>query len=263
MNLLFDLDGTLTDSAPGITRCLQHALTALGREAPPADRLRKHVGRDIRQVLAELLAAGDDALIESAVARYRERFTTIGIFENALYPDVLETMADLTEAGHRLWVVTAKPEIFARRVVEHFGLARFFEKVYGAELSGRNVDKTELLAEVLEREALDPAASWMIGDRAGLPGRLDACAGGAPQPPTSVRSSRSIAAMYDPSKPSCTRFGVAGWRWEVGGREKSWARPCGRLQGRVGQPDDFIALRDLSAGSVGARCFTGFGLVTR
>jgi phosphoglycolate phosphatase len=166
VNLLFDLDGTLTDSAPGITRCLQHALVKMGREAPPAEGLRGLIGGDLRQVLARFLATEDKALIESATAHYRERFSTVGLYENELYPDVPQTLAGLKEAGHRLWVVTSKPETFARRIVEHFGLTPFFRAVYGAELSGRNADKTDLLAHVLGREDLEPAATWMIGDRA-------------------------------------------------------------------------------------------------
>jgi phosphoglycolate phosphatase len=166
MDLLFDLDGTLTDSARGITLCLRHALLALGRPAPPLEDLRHYVGPPLRATFADLLATDERAVIEAAVAHYRERFSAVGLYENEPYRDVPEGLATLREAGHRLWVVTSKPEPYARRIVEHFGLALLFRGVYGSELSGERADKTELIAHVLGSEQLDPARTRMIGDRA-------------------------------------------------------------------------------------------------
>jgi len=166
MPLFFDLDGTLTDSAPGITRCLAHALDTLGHSAPPLDDLRRHIGIPLWRVLAELLATDDAALVETAVGHYRARFSTTGLFENAPYPGVADGLASLRDDGHRLWVVTAKPHVYARQILEHFALAPFFEGVYGSELSGENTDKATLITQALAGEGLDPAAVWMIGDRA-------------------------------------------------------------------------------------------------
>ncbi|WP_437599259.1 HAD hydrolase-like protein [Sorangium sp. So ce590] len=165
MDLLFDLDGTLTEPALGIILCFQHALQKMGRAAPDAGRLRRLIGPPLRSGLAELLATDDAALIEEALGHFRERFATTGMFENEVYPDVPAGLAGLGAAGHRLWVVTSKPGVYAQRIVEHFGLARHFRDVYGAELSGERSEKGELIRHVLEREGLDPRRTWMIGDR--------------------------------------------------------------------------------------------------
>lgn len=166
MHLFFDLDGTLTDSAPGITRCLEHALVSLGRTAPGLDDLRRHIGLPLRRVLGDLLATDDDSVVEAAVTLYRARFSTVGLFENAPYADVPDGLATLRDAGHRLWVVTSKPRVFAEQIVAHFGLTPLFEGVYGSELSGENTNKTTLVAQALAAEGLDAAQVWMIGDRA-------------------------------------------------------------------------------------------------
>jgi phosphoglycolate phosphatase len=166
MDLLFDLDGTLTDSARGITLCLRHALLALGRQAPPLEDLRRYIGPPLRGAFVDLLATDERAVIEAAIAHYRERFAAVGLYENDVYREVPEGLATLREAGHRLWVVTSKPEVYACRIMEHFGLASLFQGVYGSELSGKRADKTELIAYVLGSEQLDPARTRMIGDRA-------------------------------------------------------------------------------------------------
>jgi phosphoglycolate phosphatase len=166
MNLLFDLDGTLTDPGVGITRCIQHALRGLGREAPACAELERFVGPPLAGTFAELLASGDADLVARAIALYRERFGVLGLFENALYPEIPAALAALAAQGHHLWVVTSKPTVYARRIVEHFGLRDRFRAVYGSELDGRNTDKTDLIREVLDREGLHPEDTWMIGDRA-------------------------------------------------------------------------------------------------
>ncbi|MDB5805372.1 MAG: 5-nucleotidase [Betaproteobacteria bacterium] len=163
--LFFDLDGTLTDSKPGITRCIQHALTALGHPAPHADELDWCVGPPLKQSFARLTGNDDPALLDRALLLYRERFSTLGLFENALYPDVLETLHALQAEGYRQFIVTAKPHVYARRIAEHFGLIGPIEVVYGSELDGTRGDKGELIAHVLQQERIDPAEALMIGDR--------------------------------------------------------------------------------------------------
>jgi phosphoglycolate phosphatase len=164
--LLFDLDGTLSDPVVGISRSLQHAMVRLGREPPDAAALRRFVGPPLRAIFAELLATDDPALIASAVAFHRERFATIGLYENVIHPGIAALLRDLAEEGHRLFIVTSKPHIYARRILDHFGIGGWFGAIYGPELDGRNSEKTELVALALERERLTPAATWMIGDRA-------------------------------------------------------------------------------------------------
>jgi phosphoglycolate phosphatase len=165
VNLIFDLDGTLTDPALGIVRCLVYALDRLGVAAPEGAELRKYIGPPLREVFGEILATSDSALIERAVALYRERFGEVGLYENELYPGTVESLSHLCGSGYRLFVATAKAEVYARRIIEHFGLVQYFARVYGAALSGEGSKKTELLARLVSEEGIERAESVMIGDR--------------------------------------------------------------------------------------------------
>jgi phosphoglycolate phosphatase len=166
-DLLFDLDGTLCDSFPGIAACIGHALAQLARATPPDAALRACVGPPLRSSFARLLGTTDAALLERAVALYRERYAAHGWRENSVYPGIGEALATLHARGTRLFLCTVKPEVYARRILAHFGLAARFRRVYGPDLAGHLDDKTQLIATLIERERVDPAAAVMIGDRAG------------------------------------------------------------------------------------------------
>lgn len=165
MEILFDLDGTLTDSGAGITRCIQEALRRLGSAVPPEESLRCFVGPPLRETFARLLATRDEATLAEAIRLYRERFVAIGMFENALYPGVAEGIERLREGGHRLWVATSKPQVYARRILEHFAIAGAFAGVHGPDLSERHHDKRDLLRELLATERLSAPEACMVGDR--------------------------------------------------------------------------------------------------
>jgi phosphoglycolate phosphatase len=164
-NILFDLDGTLTDPAEGITRCFQHSLNRLDKPCPSQAELASHIGPPIRQAFATILQSSDETLIEEALAIYRERFSTIGLFENSVYEGVPEMLSRLHSLGYRLLIATSKPQVYAEKILEHFALNRFFIEVHGNELSGRLDDKAELLSELIARHKLDAAATLMVGDR--------------------------------------------------------------------------------------------------
>jgi phosphoglycolate phosphatase len=149
----------------GITRSVVHALHPLGRPLPSEAVLRNSIGPPLRETFAEMLETADTALVERAVSLYRQRYSTVGLFENAVYPGVREMLAALRAAGRRMWVVTSKPHLFARRILEHFDLLRFFERVHGCELDGAFSDKADLVEHVLRTEGLAAADTWMIGDR--------------------------------------------------------------------------------------------------
>jgi phosphoglycolate phosphatase len=117
MEILFDLDGTLTDSGAGITRCIQEALRRLGADVPPAESLRACVGPPLHDTFARLLDTRDAATIAEAIRLYRERFVVTGMFENALYPGVREGLERLRRGGSRLWLATSKPHVYARRIL--------------------------------------------------------------------------------------------------------------------------------------------------
>jgi phosphoglycolate phosphatase len=163
--VFFDLDGTLTDSKLGITRSIQYAMTTLGLAAPEADELHWCIGPPLKVSFGCLLDSSDDTLLDRAVSLYRERFGTVGLFENTLYPSIPEALAAVRSLGCRTYVVTSKPGVFAQRIVEHFGLSGLFEGVYGSQLSGVHTEKSELIAHVLGVESLPASRVLMVGDR--------------------------------------------------------------------------------------------------
>ena len=158
-SIFFDLDGTLTDPYLGIQRCIDYALDALGE--PLQDDYRWAVGPPLRQSFADMVG---ESLADRALAAYRERYADTGWSENTPYAGVHDALDALRSAGHRLFVATSKPHIFARRILEHFDLLELFEQVYGAELDGTRGDKTSLLAYALDRQR-GLVAPVMIGDR--------------------------------------------------------------------------------------------------
>jgi phosphoglycolate phosphatase len=161
--LLVDLDGTLTDPAEGIIGCFRLALETLGRIAPPAAELHWIIGPPLRGCFAEALNGEGDP--EEALKIYRGRYSTDGLFEAFVYDGVRETLAELRAAGTRLFLCTAKPLVYAERILSHFGLEHHFEAAYGDELGGRFQDKADLIAHILEREGLEADACCMWGDR--------------------------------------------------------------------------------------------------
>ena len=163
--VFFDLDGTLTDPKPGITECIRHALGGLGRTPPPADELLWCIGPPLSASFATLLETTDDTLIARSLALYRERFGTVGLYENAVYPGIPEAVAAVRAAGFATFVATSKPHVYARRIVEHFGLDTLFDGVYGSEMDGTRVEKADLIAYALAEERLAPGRVLMIGDR--------------------------------------------------------------------------------------------------
>ncbi|MEJ6645006.1 MAG: HAD hydrolase-like protein [Akkermansiaceae bacterium] len=165
MHLLFDLDGTLTDPAPGISRCIQHALESLGKTPPASTGLHWCIGPPLHASFLELLKTTDHDLADRAVALYRERFSSIGLFENEVYPGIETALKQLTQDGHQLHLATSKPTIFATRIIDHFGLTRFFQSINGSELDGTNADKTDLIRHILAEQAIAPHQAIMIGDR--------------------------------------------------------------------------------------------------
>jgi phosphoglycolate phosphatase len=161
--LLVDLDGTLTDPAEGIVGCFRFALEALGRPAPAAADLTGIIGPPLRRSFAERLGGAADA--EAALAIYRSRYASEGIFEAIVYGGVPGALEALNDAGARLILCTAKPQVYAIRILERFDLARHFEAAYGAELDGRFEDKGDLIAHILDEIGIDASDCVMWGDR--------------------------------------------------------------------------------------------------
>jgi phosphoglycolate phosphatase len=161
--IFFDLDGTLIDSAVGITRCVAHALEQMGEPVPEPQALRRWIGPALRDSFGPLL--GSEARTEQAVLHYRDRFESHGWAEHEVYAGIGEVVQDLAAAGHRLAVVTAKNEPHARRIIAHLPFGDVFEDIIGATPCGRLSHKPELIGEAFARLAPAPGDIWMIGDR--------------------------------------------------------------------------------------------------
>lgn len=161
--IFFDLDGTLTDPMPGITRSIQYALEKLDQEVPAADELVWCIGPPLLGSFEKLL--GDRRLAVDALNLYRERFAETGLYENRLYAGIEKVLAELEGSGRRLFVATSKPAIYAERIVEHFAISTYFERVFGSELDGTRADKTELLSHAVGESRVVARRATMVGDR--------------------------------------------------------------------------------------------------
>jgi phosphoglycolate phosphatase len=167
-SLIFDLDGTLTDSKPGILGCLREVLAARKlEENGPLDRF---IGPPVEEWVRQLLPAGS-AEDQAALAReYRACYDRVGWGNNSVYPGVKEMLAQLHAEQFPLYVCTSKQEHFALRILEMFGLAKFFTAIYGDKLEYESHSKIDLLARILSerglgRESAERAPALMVGDR--------------------------------------------------------------------------------------------------
>lgn len=163
ITVLFDLDGTLTDPAPGIIGSFRRALVDLGHEPPPFEDLGWIIGPALRLSFPKVMGEGRDA--EAAVERYRVHYKAGGMYDLTLYDGMMEAVTAIRAASDRMFVCTAKPEPYAVPIVERFGYAPHFERVYGAALDGSLDDKADIIAKIIAEQGIDPARTVMIGDR--------------------------------------------------------------------------------------------------
>ena len=162
-NLLWDLDGTLTDPKVGILRSIQFALKEFGNEVPEEKDLIWCIGPPLHETFQKLIPHSSESEAWKYVSKYRERFSTIGLYENELIEGIPGLLNDLKK--HRHFVATSKPHVFATKILDHFGIERHFRRVYGSELDGTRANKAQLIAHILEQESLNARDSFMIGDR--------------------------------------------------------------------------------------------------
>jgi phosphoglycolate phosphatase len=154
--VLFDLDGTVTASGPGILNAVRHALVELGEPLPDDAALARFIGPPlVDSFMTE--CAMDEQRAWQAVLAYRAYYELRGQFENSVYAGIPEVLAGLRSAGRRLVVATSKAEPYARSILAHFGLLAAFDEVVGSELDGRRTAKAEVIAEALRRLALPGA----------------------------------------------------------------------------------------------------------
>ena len=162
-SILFDLDGTLTDSGEGIMNCAVYALAHFGIPAPTEKELRTFVGPPLTETFARFGVPADQ--LEEAVRIYRQRYLPIGKFENRPYPGIRELLEKLKADGHTLFVATSKPEVTSIEILEHFGLDGYFEKICGASTDFSRNSKEAVIAYLLDSCGARENAV-MVGDTA-------------------------------------------------------------------------------------------------
>ena len=163
--LLFDLDGTITDSETGITRCVEYALNHFGIQVNNLRELTPFIGPPLLDSFKDFYNFTDEQAI-IATDKYRERYADKGILENELYPGIKELLADAQKNGRTVRLATSKPEVFAKRLLDHFGLSNYFSFVAGSGLDGSLHTKTDVINYILQSNNItDLSSVVMIGDR--------------------------------------------------------------------------------------------------
>ena len=162
-HILFDLDGTLTDPMMGITKSVRYALNYYGIEVKDLNDLLPFIGPPLRDSFKEYYGF-DEAKANEAVEKYREYYKTDGIFDNKVYQGMVECLQTLKDNGKKLYVATSKPEFFAKQIIEHFSLSKYFEYVGGSEFNSRE-KKVEVIEYVLKTNQIDNDDVIMVGDR--------------------------------------------------------------------------------------------------
>lgn len=164
--ILFDLDGTLTESGEGITKCVQYALEKIGKPEEDLKKLEVFVGPPLLQQFMKY-ADIDEETAEKAVKYYRERYSSTGIFENRPYPGVENMLSELKAKGYRLAVASSKPEYYVTQILDYFQLTDYFEEIVGSEMNGNRTSKSEVIEEALQRLGMSEkrAQVLMIGDK--------------------------------------------------------------------------------------------------
>lgn len=159
--ILFDLDGTLTDSGEGIINCAALALEHFGIPVPSREEMRVFVGPPLHDTFRKFGVPADKT--GEAVEVYRSRYNPIGKYENTPYPGIRELLEALTQQGHRLYVATSKPEEMSRDILAHFDLAQYFTLICGASLDTSRSTKDAVIAYLLEQSG-EQTHMVMVGD---------------------------------------------------------------------------------------------------
>ena len=159
--ILFDLDGTLTDPKEGITKCVQYALSRMGIKEDNLDNLLPFIGPPLVDAFMKFYSLSfEDA--HNALSFYRERFSSVGMFENSIIPGIPEMLENLKSNGKILVVATSKPRVYAEKILSHFDLSKYFEIILGPELNETTNTKDEIISAILQKFSSSPI---MVGDR--------------------------------------------------------------------------------------------------
>lgn len=163
-SILFDLDGTLTDPKEGITKSVEYALGKFDIAVEHLDQLLNYIGPPLYDSFIEIQGfTAENA--KRAVEFYRERYSTLGMYENAVIPGIPQLLEELQGRGLDLYVATSKPTVFAEEILRHYGLDGFFKYVGGSNLDGTRSKKKEVIQHVLDKNHIPAEEALMIGDR--------------------------------------------------------------------------------------------------
>lgn len=167
-HLFFDLDGTLTESGPGIMNCAKYALEKFGINETDVEKLKRFIGPPLVNSFMDFYNFSESDA-RKAMKIYRERFGTIGLFENDVYDGIPETLQKLKESGKKLYVATSKPEIYVPKILERFDLAKYFVDAVGSDVEEIRSNKALVIEYAIKKNHLEEEASSnkivMIGDR--------------------------------------------------------------------------------------------------
>jgi phosphoglycolate phosphatase len=163
-NILFDLDGTLTDPKEGIVNSILFALNKLGIHENNIDELDTFIGPPLRDSFLKRYNLNDE-LADKAMLYYREYFSVKGIYENKIYPGVKDLLESLSSRNYQLYVATSKPTVYSEEILNHFKIDRYFKAIIGSNLDNTRTDKTEIISYIISSFGLKASHSVMIGDR--------------------------------------------------------------------------------------------------
>jgi len=164
-NILFDLDGTLTDPKEGITKSIQYALNKMGLAFPSGDELEWSIGPPLVDVFKQLLGDPDQRRVQQAVQYYRERYVDYCAIENKPYEGIHASLKKLVAENYKLYLATSKPWVYAKKILDHFKLSAYFVHIHGSELDGTRDYKEDLIRYILEKHNLKKTNTLMVGDR--------------------------------------------------------------------------------------------------
>lgn len=162
--IMFDLDGTLSDSFPGISGGILYALEKLGVEKPPLERLRYFVGPPLTHSFKAVFGF-DDETVANGVKYYREYYSDKGILEQTLYDGIRELLQALKSDGKRICLATSKPQIYAERILVNLGINEYFDGIAGSTMDGKISEKSDVIALALTKTPSPPNECLMVGDR--------------------------------------------------------------------------------------------------
>lgn len=167
-NILFDLDGTIANSSEGITKCAQYGLAALGIDVPDLTQLYVVIGPPLRATYMKYWGLTEEQA-ELGVEKYRERYHNIGIYEQYIFPGMEDLLKELSQTDKKVGLCTGKPEVYARRIVDHFHLADYLQDISGSTLDGKMDNKSTVVAKSLKNFNItsdeEKACTYLVGDR--------------------------------------------------------------------------------------------------